>query len=413
MPYSAPVETSTAARPVQPGDRVQLIDALRGIALFGILIVNISHFRFFDFYRPESGRLVDRTAGVMVHLLAIGKFYPLFSFLFGVGFAIQMSRASGPSPSRYLRRLVALFAFGVAHSLLFARYDILMRYAVLGMLLPLFRNAASRTLLLVAAGLVLFSVVEPQLLTGYKEWRARNPVVLQSQRDDAAATGRAVKNFDDAGDRGSFVEVLRANWNLLKVIPAHDVRDTAFPRIFAIFLLGLLAWRHGVLVRPREHRRLLHALAWGGGTVGIAGNLADIWRSTLIQHGVPDWTVRLAAVIGNLSLTALYIAVVVLLWKRFGPRLTFLVKTGRMALTNYLFQSVAMSLLFCGYALHLEMHAASSLLFALGIYSANVLLSVWWLGRHRFGPMEWIWRYLTYGGSWGRAPGAISGGETS
>ena len=375
--------------------------------MFGILVVNISHFRFFDFYRPESTRMVDRAAHLMVDVLAVGKFYPLFSFLFGVGFAVQMSRASGPNLPRYLRRLGALFAFGLAHSLLFARYDILALYAVLGTFLPLFRKSSSRTLLVVAASLVMFSVVEPQLLASFKEWRARDPAVLHSQQVEAVASEQVEKNFDDAGDHGSFVEVLRANWHFLAIIPAHDFSDSMSPQIFAMFLLGLLAWRQGVLVRPRDHARLLHALRWGGCTIGIAGNLADVWRHTLVHQGIPDWTVRLAAVIGNLSLTAFYIAFVLLLWERFGARLTFLATTGRMALTNYLFQFVAMSLLFCGYALHLEMHAASSLLFALGIYSANVLLSVVWLRGHQFGPMEWVWRYLTYGGSSRMAPSTM------
>lgn len=381
-------------------ERLHLIDALRGFALAGVLMVNLATFTLYEFL-DEGARAAlptaafDRTALAVMHLLVDNKAVTLFSLLFGLGFSLQMERAAarGADGLRvYLRRLGVLALIGVMHAYLLWWGDILLIYAMLAVLLVPFRHASDRVLL--CTGLFI-ALALPPLLTPWLE-----PVMagLPSYEAISAATLAAFSS-------PSFGVALRQN------AVFGNYAWTAFWGIYCFvlgrFLLGYWAGRRGLLQRPAEHRLLLRRLLIGGllagGTVSCMIEFADFGAIDALPGmtgAIAVFAKRVLLRSGPLALGIAYAAGFALLWLR--PRwrrtLGILAPVGRMALSNYLMQTVVCLCVFYGYGLGVGPRyglvgwlGACALLFA-----AQILLSHWWLARFRFGPMEWLWRSLTY-----------------
>lgn len=162
---------SSSLKPIPSNERIQLLDILRGFAIFGILVVNMSVFMAPDFlpsYAHPPLPWYDRLVEFLVQFFAQGKFYTTFSFLFGLGFALQLARAETKGidvRSFYARRLLALLGFGVLHYLLFWEGDILRLYALLGVVLLAFRNRSNQTVLKAAAAcFVLYTLLTSTVL---------------------------------------------------------------------------------------------------------------------------------------------------------------------------------------------------------------------------------------------------------
>jgi uncharacterized protein len=378
-----------AAGPVAGEERLPLLDALRGFAIAGIVLVNLKFFATPLFsvleYRVADdfpGR-ADRVADWLVTALAEGKFYPLLALLFGYGFGIQLERAGGAGP-RYARRLAGLLGLGLAHAFLVWAGDVLVTYAVAGALLALFRGRADRTLLawagcLYAAHLAILG------LSGV--------ALAGLGRDDAAAA--AVK---DAYGQGSWTEVLAQRAaDAAVTLPSAVIGGG--PGFLAMMLVGLWAQRRGVLAWPEEHRALLRRVVLAGLTVGGACSLAyaTLWW-------ISDGRGALAGVAflvggGGFLLSLGYAAGLTLLAGRGPARLLGVLRpVGRLALSNYLLQSLLATILFYGYGLGLygRVGPAAGLAVSLAIVAACVILSAAWLRAFRIGPAEWLLRSLTY-----------------
>lgn len=384
-------------QPTDPSQRLALLDALRGFALAGVLLANLVAFSLYAFLPVPSmaalptadlDRLLDPAMGALVRI----KFMTLFSLLFGVGFALQIQRAgSDPAATRrYLRRLGALFVIGLLHAYVFWWGDILRYYAVLGLaLLPLYSLRTSR---LVALGTALI-VAEPLLAYALPDAGLRLATPEQAYAAALAAFG---SNDWSTLLRGNS---LFAQWWL----PARW--GTALS-VAGCMLIGAALGRSGVLRDPAAHarfwRRLLLALP-----VGLALSLALM----LASYGRLPWAEgdgdgmrallrtlnRVAALVLGLG----YMAAFVLLFgrRRWRRGLQPLVPVGRMALSNYLAQTVVGVGLFYGVGLGLGPRYG---LVGVGVvwvlvFAAQIALSQWWLARYRFGPVEWAWRSATYG----------------
>ncbi|HEX2741320.1 MAG TPA: DUF418 domain-containing protein, partial [Rubrobacter sp.] len=377
-------------------ERIQTIDALRGFALFGILVVNMAAFRapVFDETGLDAG-VLDR---VVTWLIAFGfeqKFYVLFSFLFGYGLSVQMFRAAergSPLVPRFLRRLLGLLLIGLAHAVLLYTGDILVTYALLGVVLLLMRNVSSRVLLLLAAGLVLLSALAFALsgtvfATGDNaafeaELRAESERSVEAYRGTpAAAISERIRTYP--GTLG-FALVGQG------------------PTALAMFLVGLWAGRRRLFERVEDHLPLLRRALVVGLVVGVAGAL--VWASERAVSGFAfDEGFFLAASVDFLTapfLTAAYVVAITFLYRSPGwrRRLAFLVPVGRAALSNYLFQSLVAALIFTGYGLGLygRVDAGLGLLLSFAIFAAQIPLSAWWMSRFAFGPAEWVLRSFTY-----------------
>ncbi len=403
---------SHAIAPTPTRERIDLLDILRGFALLGILIVNMGIFSF-PFIAaftgtPRGDSMLDHAVEFLTHALATGKFYPLFSFLFGLGMWLQMERVqeAGGAPARFMvRRLLVLMGFGLAHALLIWNGDILFIYALVGLVALLFRKVQPRTLLIWAGVLFAIPVVINAGLIVLGVLATGLAPADTTATDDVMAL---VRNLEQqtietyaSGTWGQIFVWRAVEW--LIVLAFFLVSGNAL-QILAIFLTGMYAGRRQVFQRlmqlPANERRLP-----AGGVclaVGLVANGALTWlwwtvETTSPLAGLPS---LLLLVFGPV-LSYGYIATFVMLTRRetWHRRLEPLAAAGRMALSNYITQSIVCTLIFYSYGLGLfgQVGAFVGLLLSLTIWLVQLVISVVWLKRFRFGPLEWVWRSLTYG----------------
>lgn len=395
------------SNPANPDERITLIDALRGAALFGVLLINLMWFAGLGHAVPEETLAGLPTASLdarvedLIDLLVSAKAIGVFSFLFGVGFAMQIEsmERSDPAPHRrYSRRLVGLLILGLVHWLAIWSGEILHVYAVAGFVLLGLARLRTRTL--VAVGLVLAVFARPiagrlYLLTG------GDGSMLTPSADDFALRL-------DVFTHGSFAEAVGLQ---LREDVAWDLASggmlAALLHALGRFMVGIAVARGGYLRRPGEYLRpaaWIAALALPAGFVLEHDWIAGTW---LQVHGWVTQPVALQMIdhacnsLGVVCMTAGYVALFMLCWQLelFRKLFGWLVPTGRMALTNYLSQTLICYLLFFGFGLALMGHVGTTVCLGISVavYLMQALISRWWLARFRFGPMEWLWRWWTYG----------------
>lgn len=359
-------------QPVQ--DRIIVLDVLRGFALFGILLVNMLDFSGSALRLGtlgSRGSELDQLVDIAIVLLAVTKFYLLFSFLFGVGFAVQMRRMEAnqrPFIGFYLRRLAVLFGIGIAHSILLWDGDILRLYAAAGVLLLVVRHLSTRALLTLAAAVAIGGT----LLFGLAENLSQVSDMLTEQ---------AVRLYAS----GTYPELVsyRAGQQF--------GLDVQIPMVLVMFLLGLVVGRSGLLDQPERYQPFLRRWWKWALPVGLIG-------SGLLLVGYTTnsaWLISLSIHVGAPALSFVYLAAVLLN----ADRLRGLAPLGQMALTGYLTHSLVCTTLFYGYGFgwYDQLAPTMTCLLVIVIYGVQVVLSRWWMQRFRFGPVEWVWRSLTYG----------------
>ena len=405
--------TTTQSNPVRPQERIQVIDMLRGFALLGILLVNMELFNY-SIYESVLGShtpatMLDQLARWFVAFFAEGKFYSMFSFLFGLGMALQFQRAEAkgvPFVATYARRLLVLMVIGLIHGYLFWIGDILFLYSLLGFaLLFLFRKAKPRTLLIwVGICLAIPVLLNAALwgLMGLAQFAPDGPAMMEEMWASQEAQYLALaaeSNYIYA--TGTFAEITRQRtaemWFMYSILPFMGFN------VLATMLLGMYAGQRRIFQELESHISLIRRVWWWGLGLGVLGNFMYVWFLQSASRMMPTGATTLAVVgqtIGAPALSLFYMASLVLLVQKsptWHGRLAPLAATGRMAMTNYLMQSVICTLLFYGYGLGLYgIGIAAGLATAVVIYTIEVLWSGWWLQRFRFGPMEWLWRTLTY-----------------
>lgn len=384
MTSSAPPNRDPLLEPAAPESRFVNLDILRGFALLGILSANLPIFSlFYSLYEPFSFPGLsgaDRAAEWFVRTFAEGSFYPIFSFLFGLGFALQLRKGAGALPV-FRRRLLILLGIGLVHAVLIWYGDILVSYALLGFVLILFRNRKDRTLLvwvalsLVYAFGVLFGVAN-----------------LDPQVAFPAEQQAAVSALMQGSSYGELVR-FHLGWLGLNLV---NVLVLGF-QILGFFLLGLLVGRRGVVQDPPAHRPLLRRVL--GACLLLAAPVAV--HAVLLWRGESPALLRAYDLaVGSPALGFAYASGLLLLLgsKGWQGRLQPLAAVGRTALSNYLLQSLVGVALFYPYGLGLfgQVGPAWGLALTALIFAAQVVLSNLWLRRYRFGPAEWVWRALTY-----------------
>ena len=391
-------ETPPAMTPVRSRERIEVVDILRGFSILGILLVNMLAFAGYAASFPEM-ESVNRAAVWLIKFVAQAKFYTLFSFLFGWGMAIQMERAASRDTHfvlLYVRRLLALLLIGLVHAILVWDGDILVTYALLGFPLLLFRKCSDKTLLVAAIICILIPVLisTPGPAATLREAHAR----ITQDYLQAMLIGRSANVYAE----GTYLEVTLHRLKSLRFGYSQFIYWAT--HIFGMFLLGLYAGRRRILHDIPAHLPLFRKTMWGGLIVGLACNLVFVSVAaspSRVPSAYYDLATRGARTIGGPALCLFYISAIVLLVQRktWQERLAPLAAVGRMALSNYLFQSLVCTLIFYGYGLGLygNLGPAITLILTIIIYRVQIGLSGWWLSRYRFGPAEWLWRSLTYG----------------
>jgi len=384
--------------PTSGEERHEFLDVLRGVALFGIIVANMILYSLYA-YLPETAKTgmvtasSDRVLDFLELLLIEGKFYTIFSILFGIGFSILIirTRAKGLVFHRFfLRRVFILYLIGVAHALFFWHDDILQFYAFCGALLLPFVSCRDRTIVICAA-LALVTPTVLHAVGGIPPGTFLGPGDLLFERFGFTPETRV-----DVWAGGGLPEIVRLNLGSWFNQLDYVVTSGMIFRIFGCFLLGFLIGRNELFRNLPASRRMIERLVIIGFAVGIPLNLIYA-----ITYGSESWLHAASATLGILPLSAGYACLVALIWiaPGGGTRLRCFAPVGRMALTNYVGQSVVCSLLFYGTGLGLGGRVGPTVYLPIGIavYAAQVAASRAWLTRFRYGPLEWLWRVLTYG----------------
>tara|TARA_R110001592_G_scaffold251506_9_gene514199 strand:- start:55 stop:1488 length:1434 start_codon:yes stop_codon:yes gene_type:complete len=452
-------------KPLDKHKRVDALDILRGLALVGILLMNIEWFnRAIISLGGHDTTLtgIDHAIGWLIRCFVEGKFYKLFALIFGMGFAVMLLRAKDagrPFGAWFVRRMLVLLLIGIAHMIFLWGGDILHQYAIAGLILlawvtykktedpkaylklalmwlmiPLFLASFFGSILGMVFNeskyqeiwqneLDIYTAVEQQLLINTDVILEKNDAIdsEESSAEEAILTDeelreitiaetieqRKVLQADIAEEDSAFMQ--NSYWQATEYRLGFLGFMLMFTPIMSlvvlipIFILGFWLVVTEKITKHQEHHKFFSLLAKVGLCVGIPLNVASI---LIIQHPAAAISVMLQGVgqtlfyIGQYLLSAGYLGLVVCAlnkqkWQQFFVAFS---PMGQMALTNYLMHSVILTSIFYGYAggQYGEISRAPQMLIVIAIIVTQIILSKWWLNRYRFGPMEWLWRSLTY-----------------
>lgn len=391
------------------------MDILRGIALLGILFVNLPLYVAPPdaFFKWQSQiwwtALPDQLTLLATAILVQGKFYTLFSFLFGVGFGLQQGLAASTADTpevllHYHRRLLVLFCFGLAHFYLLWWGDVLSIYAVLGFLLLRFREASGERLLRWAVALMIVPLIASLGVITASHTRADQEKERQTRAAELVWSNRELHEDVRIMRSGTYLEILR-----------HRVRQTASHwttnagwsiELFANFLLGLWVTRAGILQWPLVHRFLLRRVFLIGFPTGLALSAYcnfTFWRRAGAEQSLFVDYCRALNEFAARPLYAFGLAAGIVLLLGIRERkirwATPFQAAGRLALTNYLMASLVWTTVANSYGLGLygKINPLTGLACIVIFFAMQAAFSLLWLRYFRVGPVEWLWRVLTYG----------------
>ena len=386
---------TTAVGPVRGSQRIEAIDILRGFALLGVLTFNMIGFSGQSLRFDAWNEPLDQFVYIFTQFFVQAKFYSLFSFLFGWGMAMQMIRAEARGKNylpRYVRRILLLLLFGAIHGILIWDGDILTDYALLGLVLILFRKRSDRFLLSSVLVCLLFStVLTSPWLEGFRENYAlfTEPFRMMIQGGQPVVSESYI---------GVTLDRLQSWLTSLVSLLYY------FGNIFAMFLLGFYFGRKRIFEDIPAHIPFFKRLCAAGLLIGVPLNyvFTRSWVDPTWLSGPYGSMISVGArSFGAPALSMFYISGVVLLLQTRGgyARLQPLSYVGKMALSNYITHSVLFTLIFYGYGLgwYGSFGPFTGLLLTILTYLLQIRISKWWFDHYQFGPLEWIWRTLTYG----------------
>jgi uncharacterized protein len=385
--------------PTPPSERIVSLDALRGVAVLGILVINVRVFSMPELTLLNPTVYGDFTganywAWLVGHVFAELKFITIFSALFGAGIVlfIEKKDRTGRSAMRlHYRRTALLLLVGLAHAYLLWYGDILVPYGICGLILAFAHDWKPKVL--AGYGAVLLFV--PPLLELFAGLAGGGETIATRWAPAEATLAAEVATY-----QSGWVEQLGHR------VPTALRRQTAgfvggtFWRIGGSVLLGMALYRWGVLTGERSNRLYRRLVA--GGVLGVGVVLAGVWY---IEGN--DWSAGAALFwrqfnyAGSLLVAGGYVGLVTLYvrWRPEGPFTRAFAAVGRTAFTNYLLQTVVATSVFYGHGLGLfgTVSRVEALAMVVAFWPLQVVLSVVWLRAFRFGPVEWVWRTLTYG----------------
>ena len=398
--------------PVSLHERADILDVLRGFAILGIFMNNIFGFTGYGFVQQSFRESLptwpaDGIIGLLQIVFVEGKFYSLFSLLFGIGFSIILIRNQqkgiNPLPVFY-RRLLILLLIGAFHLFLVWEGDILFLYAMVGMLLPLFRNCRDRTLLIWAGILILSPILIDSIKVLFQFKTA--PYLFEAAQ---AADRRNGIPTDDSFASYLFMEgsgwAEWRNWQRSGFLYRYEyiLESNRIPKVLGMFLLGFYAGRKMIYLHLGNYIQLLKKIRLYGFAIGIPASIAMTYfeldnKSIPAVEGLLD---TLFYAVGVVPLSLAYVASIGLFWEKTKGKnkWTLFAPVGRMALTNYIMQSLIAIFLFYGVGLGFGGNIGPSIFIpvAIVVFILQVLYSHWWFRNFNYGPFEWVWRQLTYG----------------
>jgi uncharacterized protein len=378
-----------AARPSPTDSREALPDRLRGLALLGIVVVNAAFLGISveGFTQASVKGPANLITAFMVVALAEGKFYLLFSFLFGYSASFILREGSPPNRRRYLRRLLALFFFGLAHAVFLFFGDILITYSILGLLLLAVSRTSDRVLRRWTLGAIAVSIIAILSVTG---------LVAAFPEE-----GSGLEGLEIIMTTGSFMDVAMERLEAMPTI-LGIVLLLQGPMAFAAFTVGLQASRRRLLADPTANVALWRRLALWGWLIGLPLQMmAAGLQVCATANGSATSPMEAAGLalglIGAPILTAAYIGTIALVLARRPDFLVAMAPAGRMSLTVYIGESVLLSLLFAGYGLGFfgKWSALPVVLASIASWALLSVLAWLWMRRFPQGPLEFILGWAT------------------
>ena len=399
-------------QPTSGKQRYAILDIWRGVALMGIILANYRELSLWSFMADGEraaaiGANCDNWVQYAHYIFVDAKFYTIFSLLFGIGFALILTRSAERGVggiALFYRRMTILAVIGLLHLLLLWSGDILLLYALMGMILPLFHLWCKSTKTFLLFALVALVVI-PVGLEAFQELSgiSLSAWIEQAWYDTAAAYGIAVSDFDRILKYGSLADVHNflmqgAVERMYEFVEGHR----AF-KVLGLFLIGYLMGRSKIYAKLPNMKGTLKRIFWWGLAIGLPFSVAYAW-STLNSLPLGKQAQALFYLLSSLPMAACYMAGLSLLyfWAKSSALhkvLALFATTGRMALTNYIGQSVIGILLFYGIGLGLGgvFGLAGVAMLSLTVFVLQMVFSHFWIAHFEYGPLEWIWRMLTYG----------------
>lgn len=400
------------------GGRITVIDALRGFALLGVVLVHMQqHYSIFNFgmFAPTEPLFpeLDSFIGDFTRNVLMGRFINIFAFLFGLSFFIQMDRASAKGIDfrrRFVWRMVILFVIGVIGSAFYSG-DILSIYAVFGLILVLLYPLKNKVLMLIACLILLGA---PRWISvGYDKLTAPAvEMVNESAPQGASQAPRAPQrqfNFSEP-KAPSFVDSVKSNLTegRSRTLDYQFGLGGRGYLTFAMFILGLVVGRIRFFETVHLHRRR-NLLLFVGFAVAtwLVGKLSDLFpqeQPMFFMQGTPSNVMLVRLALNDIGMVlfsaAITMGFVVLYHVRgIGRCLNVMSPYGRMGLTNYEMQGIVGSILFSLWGLgeiFSPLHATELFAFGVAVYVVQIIISKLWLKYFKYGPLEWLWRSATY-----------------
>lgn len=393
--------------PVEVSKRHIILDALRGFALLGICLANFPEFSLYTFLDNNTAAAMptntaDQIVQYLLYIFIDGKFYTIFSLLFGIGFCIILdnnSRRGANGIGIFYRRMSVLLLFGFAHLMLIWSGDILMLYAIVGMLLPLFIKLKDKTILLWASFFLFLPVVVDFICQFAKidlskhlyEWQWLLCDRYGITEENFAYWLRDAKTYDDVFKFLCMGAVERMQ---------EFVKGTRYFKVLGLFLIGIYIGRNKIYARLSEFSAILKKICMLGIIFGLPLSGLYAWSAMNAKPfglGMHSLFYFLSVYLTSFG----YIALFCILYNRTKEMQFWKIMSypGRMALTNYILQSAAGIFIFYGVGAGLgaETGLIYADLIAAGVFILEIMFSAMWLSYFRYGPLEAIWRLLTYG----------------
>lgn len=382
--------------------RIEQIDALRGFALFGIIMTHMFEGYLASMTPPQYVGFnilypVDSFSQVVIQNLFVGKFYAIFSMLFGLSFYLILDSKKEPSPLKFAWRLILLFLIGYIHHIHY-RGDFLTVYAFFGLALILFRKVPTKFILVIGLFFALngpnfliktISLIQPPIQLNQSISISPNPIE-QATAYFKLILDEEYKKLIVSNSTIGFIN----KYNYLK----FSGRLWVIPGLFLLGLwVGRKKWHENIEKIPLIKLISLSAL------IGIPLLLINYYFSTPSNSELVRYFGSIAKDASNIFMPLLYISLVLRLYKskitqRFVRQL---IPVGKMGLTTYVLQSAFGIFIFYGYGLGLLLKLSGTAVLGLGLlfFLLQIVFSRWWFSKYKFGPLEWLWRSGT-NGSW-------------
>ena len=400
-------------KPIEANARIIYLDILRGMAILFIFLANIYTFSGWGYMSDEakiqfSMPLLNSIINQLTVVFIDGKWYSIFSLLFGIGFVIQYENTNSRNKSFntfFIKRMFGLLFFGLIHLFFLWSGDILALYALVGFLLVLFKNQTNRSLLIWASILLFLPLIHQLLMIAFNNFY---PEVLYEMEEDYFANHNILIEDNNVNfDYSAFIRIWLngTSWKQFSVIAfgmplerfAGLLYDGRFFKVLACFLIGIWAGRKIIHDKLLKNTTLLKKIFLYGFLIGIPLNILLAYGKVQSQQFWQFINIIVYA-LGVVPLACGYSAAVALMMKSGHKNLSYFAPVGQMAMSNYIFQTIISITVFygIGFGFAFDLSLWIIILIALFIFLMQIIFSTIWLKYFRFGPLEWLWRMMTY-----------------